>query len=85
MISIGQNEKHPLYWYDDNMQSIPMPNGKRRLLCPYCPFSIDSQGFHSDLELLNHIDNKHPENVENIHQKFHTPIGEKEQKTLEGF
>ena len=85
MISIGQNEKHPLYWYDDNMQSIPISNGMKRLLCPFCPFSIDSQGFHRSLDLLNHIDDKHPDNVESIYEKFHTPIGEKEQKTLEAF
>ncbi len=85
MITISPTEKHPRYWYGDHMRSIPMPDGMRRLLCPFCPFYVDSKGFHLDQELLNHIEEDHPDNVESVYEKFHTPIGEKEQKTLEGF
>lgn len=82
---ISPKEKHPLFWYNDNMQSIPMPDGMRKLLCPFCEFSLESKSFQRDLEILTHIEEKHPDNVINIWEKFHRPEVKQEQKTLEGF
>lgn len=82
---MSPTEKHPLFWYNDNMQSIPMPGGMRELLCPFGDFSLDSHSFQRDLEILTHIEEKHSENVQNIWEKFHRPELKQEQKTLEGF
>lgn len=82
---MNASEKHPLFWYNDNLQSLPMPNGMRKLLCPFCEFSLESRSFERDLEVLTHIEEKHSGNVTNIWEKFHRPNVQSDQKTLEGF
>ncbi|MGP6240065.1 hypothetical protein ACNF40_06605 [Cuniculiplasma sp. SKW4] len=83
------NEKHPRHWYWDNMMSVRKPGGMRDLLCPFCEFTLESKSFRRDLEMLDHIDRQHPENVLNLWEAFHHSSVHKETKvqqdTLENF
>ncbi len=85
MNQIGQTEKHPSYWYSDRIQSISMPNGMKKLLCPFCPFSLESKGYHRDWEVVQHIEELHPENIEEVYDRLRAPGRQANQKTLEGF
>ena len=82
---ISPTEKHPWYWYRERIESIPMPNGMKKLLCPFCPFSLESRSYDRDLEVTNHIEKEHPENLEEVYEKFHRPTTKESQRTLEGF
>ncbi|MGP6239348.1 hypothetical protein ACNF40_02890 [Cuniculiplasma sp. SKW4] len=85
-----KTERHTRSWYWDNMLSVRKPSGMRDLLCPFCQFTLESKSFSRDLEMLDHIDKKHPENVVSLWEVLHQGSSQTEktkvkQGTLENF
>jgi len=83
MIPVSPTERHPPYWYLERVDFIQMPEGMKKLLCPFCEFSLESKGFHRDREIVDHIEEAHPENIQYVYDRLKSSKREPTQKTLE--
>ena len=83
MIPMSQNERHTWTWYCDNPQTEPLEGDRRLFSCPFCDIKMESHRFDRDIEMANHIEEKHPENM--LYPWRKEKAAEKAQKTLEGF
>lgn len=77
----ARDDRKSLVEWKDIMDTLKLSDGQLRLFCPICEFYIDCKGFDGDIDMGNHIESEHPENVWSLYDSLH--LDRKNQKTLD--
>ncbi|MGP6220985.1 hypothetical protein [Caldiplasma sukawensis] len=78
-----EGEKHSPTRYLENIFPVKIPKGTRSMYSPFCDFVVEFKSPERDLEIVSHIEKKHPEIIDRFW--IHGKSERKYQKILEDF